>query len=78
MKIKARKTTIYIALASLLLLSCVRINNVKLIVDSQALFGFELDLSEAKFSLRGASAPADVAAIAVSDANNGEESAARP
>lgn len=77
MKIKARKTTIYIALASLLLLSCIRINNVKLIVDSQALFGFELDLSEAEFSFRGTAAPTDAAAMAVSDSND-EDAAVRP
>ncbi|MBI1224831.1 MAG: hypothetical protein GC192_06305 [Bacteroidetes bacterium] len=77
MKKNARKTTIYIAFASLLLMSCVRINNVKLIMDNHALFGFELDLSEAEFSFRGTSPRTDNADITTT-ATMDEESTARP
>lgn len=77
MKIKARKTTIYIVLASLLLLSCIRINNVKLIMDRQALLGFELDLSDVAVSLRGTAPRTTDTDIAAFEPNN-EEAASRP
>lgn len=54
MKNSTKKKTIYLALGFLLLLSIVQVRNVKLIVDSRALFGFQLDLTDAELSFRGA------------------------
>ncbi|MCF8245867.1 MAG: hypothetical protein K9J37_06805 [Saprospiraceae bacterium] len=50
MKTTLKKQTILLALGSFLLLSSIQVNNVKLIMDSQALLGFELDFSEMELS----------------------------
>ncbi len=51
-KKSTKKKAIYIALSSLLLISALQVRNVKLIVDSQALFGFQVDLTDARISFR--------------------------
>ncbi len=46
MKTFFKKQLLLLLLNCLLLLCCVQFKNIKLIVDDQALFGFEVDLSE--------------------------------
>ncbi len=46
MKTFFKKQLLLLLLNCLLLLCCIQFKNIKLIVDDQALFGFEVDLTE--------------------------------